>query len=80
MKKIRFTIGDSDVWHQIEADFDVYNEVQTGQVVASIIAEEMKRIRNTDLKPKKVEILNEKDALIASSTDICIIEELKFEC
>lgn len=79
MKEIRFTLDNSDDWYVIYADFEIYTVIQTGQVVANIITDFIKRIKTTDVKPKKVEIKDEKGMLLASSTDICIVEELKIK-
>lgn len=79
MKEIRFTLGESDVWHTIAADFDMINELQTGQAVASIITNELNVIRNCKGKPKRVEIRDGNGSLMAVSKDILSIEEMEFK-
>lgn len=76
--EIRFTLGDSNIWHSIYTDFDIFNEVQTGQVVANIITSEIHKIQKESLKAKKVIIIDEEGKTIAKSSDICNVESLTF--
>lgn len=77
MKKIRFTIEDSEKWYEINQEIDLYSEVQAGQVIANIITNNL-NLSNISKKPQKVEVLDERGMLLASSSDICVVEKLKF--
>ena len=78
MKIIQFTLGDSDKWYEIDADFELYNELQTGRVVEFHINEGLKsrKIRGV---PKRVKVFDEDGTMLASSSDICYVEKLEFE-
>lgn len=79
MKEIRFTIGDSNIWHSIFAEIDFISEVQTETVVAAVIQEELEKIRRNREKQKKVKILDEKGNVIGQTSDICNIGNFSYE-
>ncbi|MBQ5971205.1 MAG: hypothetical protein IJL45_02205 [Prevotella sp.] len=79
MKKIQFTLGDSNVWHTFYANLELNNEVQTGQLVSYLIQQELNKIRECTAEAKKVQIYDENNELLATSNDIHKIEELIFK-
>jgi hypothetical protein len=60
----------------MDAEFDLYNDLQSGRVVEYQITEELERIGRKGSIPKKVEIYDENGKFLASSPDICAVEKL----
>lgn len=73
MKEIRYTLGDCGVWHSLYANMDVISEVQVETIVSKIIGEEMEKIRDGSIRPKKVSLRDETGEIIGESSDICEI-------
>ena len=66
------------MWHVLYTDVDLINELQAGQVVASLLTNELNIIRDQKAFPKCVEVYDEDGNLIATSSDICVIENMIF--
>ena len=69
MARIRFTIGDSPIWHEIQMDFKLTEEVfRDEHDLSYIIKKEQERLQW--YKAKKVEVLDDQGNLKAKSSDI----------
>ena len=71
MKEIRFTLGDSDIWHSIYADVEIESPIQVETVIANMIGCELSKIRDKKAHQKYVKLLNEQGQIIGESSDIC---------
>ena len=60
MIEICFTLGEGEVWHTINANIDIQNEIQTETLVAQTIGEELSKIKNHTNLLKKVVVKDEK--------------------
>ena len=78
MKEIRFTLGDSNIWHNMYADIDLISEIQIETVIAALIQEELEKIRSNKEKQKKVKILDEKGNVIGQTPNICNIGKFSY--
>lgn len=79
MKEIRFTLGDSDIWHSIYADIDIDSPIQVETVIADIIGCELSKIRNKKAPQKYVKFYDEQGKLIGESPDICELGSFKLK-
>lgn len=78
MTKIKFTLGDSDVWHEIELDYLLTNQVfRDEQDLSYIIKREQDRC--SFKKAKRVEIYDANGILLAESSDILEWGKLEYK-
>ena len=77
MKEIKFTIGNSLLWHSLYFDFELVNEVHDDLMFAYFITQELKAMGIQE-KAKQVKIFDENNRLIASSSDISVTGSLKY--
>ena len=76
MTKIRFTLGDSPVWHVIEVDYKLsMNQIKDEEMIAYFIKQEQDNCKYS--MAKKVEIMDDNENVIAQSP--AIVEPFKFE-
>ena len=79
MKEIRFTLGDTDIWHTIYADIEIKSEIQVETIVANIIGSELSKKVNNKGHQKFVKLLDENGNIIGESSDICEIGLFEFK-
>lgn len=76
MTEIRFTLGDSDVWHIIQLDYKLSKqELKDEHILSAIIKNEQDKCK--ELKAKKVKVFDDNGKLLASSSNI--LEHYKLE-
>ena len=69
MAKIRFTLGGSDVWHEIQIDYELSRQVLRDEhELAYLIKREQDRCGTS--KAKSVEVYDDDGILLAKSPDI----------
>lgn len=77
MARIKFTIGESDVWHEIQIDYELSRQqFRDEHDLSYIIKNEQERCQSG--KAKKVEIYDESGNLIAKSPDILDWNKLEY--
>lgn len=77
MTKIRFTLGDSAIWHEFEMDYHLTGEVfRDEQDLSYIIKKEQDRC--SSFRARKVEIHDNKGVLLARSSDILDWNKLEY--
>lgn len=77
MIEIRYTIGNSVVWHSIYLDFKFQNETHDELMIALILTQELKRLGIQD-SAKQVIVLNEDRCVIAKTSDISEIGKFEY--
>ncbi len=77
MKEIRFTLGNSIVWHSIYLDFKLQNEIHDELMIALLITQELKRLGAQEMA-KQVQVLDESKNIIAMSSDISEIGKFEY--
>lgn len=78
MKEIRYTLGNSPLWHSLYLDFDLSdNEIHDDTMLANLITEELRRTGIQE-SAKRVKVLDERNNEIAHSDDISEVNKLKF--
>lgn len=79
MKRIRFTIGESQVWHEIQLNnYELSKEqFKDEHEISRIIKEEQDNCK--DGKAKKVEVIDESGQIIAKSPDILELFRLEYK-
>lgn len=81
MTTIRFTIEDSDVWHEITLDYQMTNTLFRDEHDLSYIIKREKDRCNEDWKnwrAKRVEVYDDNGKLIAKSSDILEWNKLEY--
>ncbi len=69
MATIKFTLGDSEIWHVIELDYELsYNWVKDVDILAYIIKQEQDKCKNW--RAKKVQVLDDNGNVLAKSSNI----------
>lgn len=77
MAKIRFTLGDSTVWHEIQIDYALSHQIfRDEHDLSYIIKREQDRCQTG--KAKKVEVLDDKGNLLATSPNILDWNKLEY--
>ncbi len=78
MSKIRFTLGESNQWHEIQIDYELTKETfRDEQDLSIIIKREQDRCKNWSAK--KVEVLSDNGELLAKSSDILEWGKLEYK-
>lgn len=69
MARIRFTIEESDVWHEMQIDYELSNQVfRDEHDLSYIIKKEQERCKSG--QARKVEVYDDRGKLIAKSSNI----------
>jgi len=69
MKEIRYTLGDSPLWHSLYVDIVLESEVKNDLIFAYLITQELRRMGIRE-SAKKFVVLDENKKVIAHSEDI----------
>ena len=78
MSKIRFTIGDSPIWHEIQMDFQLSESIfRDEHDLSYIIKKEQERLQR--YSAKKVMVLDDFGNLKAQSDDILEWGKLEYK-
>lgn len=77
MKELKFTLGNSLLWHSFFFEFEMVNEVHDDLLFAYIITQELKTLGIQE-SAKQVKIYDENNTLIAFSPDISQTASLKY--
>ena len=77
MTEIRFTLGDSDVWHIIRLKYELTKEVFRDEHDLSYIVKR-EQDRAKCFRAKKVEVLDEYGNLLARSSNILDWNKLEY--
>ncbi len=77
MTTIRFTLGDSDVWHEISLNYELTHQTfRDEQDLSYIIKREQEKCK--DWCAKKVEVIDEHGNIIAETNNILEWDNLKY--
>ncbi len=77
MTEIRFTLGDSDVWHIIRLDYELTKELfRDEHDLSYLIKREQDKCNN--FKAKKVNVFDNNGRLLASSPNILEFGKLEY--
>ena len=78
MTKIRFTLGESDLWHEIQMNYNLTGETfRDEHDLSYIIKREQDRCK--DYCAKRVEVINENGEVLAESSNILEWDNLKYK-
>lgn len=78
MTKIQFTLGNSDLWHEIQLNYNLTGEKYRDEHDLSyIIKREQDRCK--DYSAKRVKVLNENGDVLAESSDISEWNHLEYK-
>lgn len=78
MARIRFTLGDSSVWHEVQLDYNLSGELfRDEHELSYIIKKEQDKCHL--YRAKKVEVLDDEGNLIAESPDILEWNKLEYK-
>ncbi len=77
MKEIRYTLGNSPIWHNFFFEFELVNENYDDMMLAYLITQELKAMGIKE-SAKQVKIYNDNHQLIAHSPDITKPTFLKY--
>lgn len=78
MTKIQFTLGDSDIWHEIQLNYSLTGEkLRDEHDLSYIIKREQDRCK--DNRAKKVKVVDDSGNILAQSLDILEWNHLEYK-
>ena len=77
MKEIRFTLGNSPIWHSMYIDYTLRDETQDDLMFAYLVTQELQKMGAHE-PAKRFRLFDEQNKLIAESENISEPCKLKF--